>query len=115
MVYGIYPRCYEAEPSNPEGIPYTTASEESMWLVPELTAFHQSQAEKSIPLGNTFGLRQLREQRLEKCGLCPIPANTKYFQNIFKRTEKKILETFTINMNKTLAKCSITIGKTLVK
>ena len=70
MVYGIYPRCYEAEPSNPEGIPYTTASEESMWLVPQLTAFHQSQAENSIPLGNTFGIRQLREQRLEKCGLC---------------------------------------------
>ena len=69
-MYGIYPRCYEAEPSNPEGIPYTTASEESMWLVPQLTAFHQSQAEKSIPLGNTFGFRQLREQRLEKCGLC---------------------------------------------
>ena len=72
MVYGIYPRCYEAEPSNPKGIPYTTASEESMWLVPQLTAFHQPQAEKSIPLGNTFGFRQLREQRLEKCGLCPI-------------------------------------------
>ena len=72
MVYGIYPRCYEAEPSNPEGIPYTTATEESMWLVPQLTAFHQSQAEKSIPLGNTFGFRQLREQRLEKCGVCPI-------------------------------------------
>ena len=70
MVYGIYPRCYEAEPSNPEGIPYTTASEESMWLVPQLTAFHQSQAEKSIPLGNTFRFRQLRGQRLEKCGLC---------------------------------------------
>ena len=46
---------------------------------------------------------------------CSIPANTKYFQNIFKRTEKKLLETFTINMNKTLAKCSITIGKTLLK
>ena len=72
MVYGIYPRCYEAKPSNPKGIPYTTASEESMWLVPQLTAFHQSQAEKSIPLGNTFGFRQLREQRFEKCGLCPI-------------------------------------------
>ena len=70
MVYGIYPRYYEAEPSNPEGIPYTTASEESMWLVPQLTAFHQSQAEKSIPLGNTFGFRQLMEQRLEKCVLC---------------------------------------------
>ena len=39
MVYGVYPRCYEAEPSNPEGIPYTTVSEESMWLVPQLTAF----------------------------------------------------------------------------
>ena len=72
MVYGIYPRCYEAKPSNPKGIPYTTASEESMWLVPQLTAFRQSQAEKSIPLGNTFGFRQLREQRFEKCGLCPI-------------------------------------------
>ena len=72
MVYGIYPRCYEAKPSNPEGIIYTTASEESMWLVPQLTAFHQSQAEESIPLGNTFGFRQLREQRPEKCGLCPI-------------------------------------------
>ena len=72
MVYGIYPRCYEAKPSNPKGIPYTTASEESMWLVPQLTAFHQSQAEKSIPLGNTFGFRQLREQRPEKCGVCPI-------------------------------------------
>ena len=72
MVYGIYPRCYEAKPSNPEGIPYTTASEESMWLVPQLTAFHQSQAEKSIPLGSTFGFKQLREQRPEKCGLCPI-------------------------------------------
>ena len=71
-MYGIYPRCYEAKPSNPEGIPYTTASEESMWLVPQLTAFHQSQAEKSIPLGNTLGFRQLREQRFEKCGLCPI-------------------------------------------
>ena len=70
MVYGIYPRCYEAKPSNPKGIPYTTASEESMWLVPQLTAFHQSQAEKSIPLGNTFGFRQIREQRFEKCGLC---------------------------------------------
>ena len=43
-----------------------------MWLVPQLTAFHQSQAEKSIPLGNTFGFRQLREQRLERCGLCLI-------------------------------------------
>ena len=79
MVYGIYPRCYEAEPSNPKVIPYTTASEESMWLVPQLTAFHQSEAEKSLaehscqnPLGNTFGFRQLREQRLEKCGLSPI-------------------------------------------
>ena len=70
MVYGIYPRCYEAKPSNPKGIPYTIASEESMWLVPQLTAFHQSQAEKSIPLGNTFGFRQLREQRPGKCGLC---------------------------------------------
>ena len=70
MVYGIYPRCYEAKPSYPKGIPYTTASEESMWLVPQLTAFHQSQAEKSIPLGNTFGFRQLREQRFEKCRLC---------------------------------------------
>ena len=48
MVYGMYPRCNEAEPSNPEGIPYTTASEESMWLVPKLTAFYQSQAEKSF-------------------------------------------------------------------
>ena len=38
-----------------EGITYTSVSEESMWLVPQLTAFHQSQAEKSIPLGNTFG------------------------------------------------------------
>ena len=27
---------------------------------------------ENIPLGNTFGFRQLREQRLEKCGLCPI-------------------------------------------
>ena len=27
---------------------------------------------QSTPLGNTFGFRQLREQRLEKCGLCPI-------------------------------------------
>ena len=79
MVYGIYLRYYEAEPSNPEGIPYITASEESMWLVPQLTAFHQSQAEKSlaehscyIPLSYTFGFRQLREQRLEKCGLCPL-------------------------------------------
>ena len=69
MVYGIYPRCYEAELSNPEGIPYTTASEESMWLVPQLTAFHQSQAEKSIPLGYTFGFRQNKGL---KCGLCPI-------------------------------------------
>ena len=69
-MYGIYPRCYEAKPSNPKGIPYTTASKESMWLVPQLTAFHQSQAEKSMPLGNTFGFRQLREQRFEKCGLC---------------------------------------------
>ena len=41
-----------------------------MWLVPQLTAYHQSQAEKSIPLGNTFVFRQLREQRLEKCGVC---------------------------------------------
>ena len=50
------------------------------------------------------------------CGATYVgPANTKYFQNIFKRTEKNLLETFTINMNKTLAKCSITIGKTLVK
>ena len=72
MVYGIYPRCYEATPSNPKGIPYTTASEESMWLVPQLTAFHQSQSEKSIPLGNTFGFRQLREQRPEMCWVCPI-------------------------------------------
>ena len=80
MVYGIYPRCYEAQPSNPEGIPYTTASEESMWLVPQLTAFHQSQAEKSILLGNTFGFRQLREQRLEKCGLCPTMYNPTLFE-----------------------------------
>ena len=29
-----------------------------------------------------------------------IPANTKYFQNIFKRTAKQFLETFTININK---------------
>ena len=36
-----------------------------MWLVAQLTAFHQSQAEKSIPLGNAFGFRQLREQRLK--------------------------------------------------
>ena len=43
-----------------------------MWLVPQLNAFHQSQAEKSIPLGSTFGFRQLREERLEKCGLSPI-------------------------------------------
>ena len=48
MVYVIYPRCYEAEPSNPEGITYTTASDGSMWLVPQLTAFHQSQGEKSL-------------------------------------------------------------------
>ena len=27
MVYVIYPRCYEAEPSNPKGITYTTTSE----------------------------------------------------------------------------------------
>ena len=60
MVYGIYPRCYEAEPSNPKGIPYTTASEESMWLVPQLTAFHQSQAEKSIPVGNTLENKGLK-------------------------------------------------------
>ena len=40
---------------------YTTASEGSMWLVPQLTAFHQSQAEKdlaehscAVPFGNTF-------------------------------------------------------------
>ena len=72
MVYGIYPRCYEAEPSNPEGIPYTTASEESMWLVPQLTAFHQSQAEKSIPWVTPLVFMQLREQRLEKRGFCPI-------------------------------------------
>ena len=65
------PKVLRERQSNPKGIPYTTASEESMWLVPQLTAFHQSQAEKSIPLGNTFGFRQLREQRLEKCGLCP--------------------------------------------
>ena len=71
MVYGIYPRCYEAKPSNPKGIPYTTASEESMWLVPQLTAFHQSKAEKSIyPWVTPLVLG--REPRLEKCGLCPI-------------------------------------------
>ena len=68
MVYGIYPRCYEAKPSNPEGIPYTTASEESMWLVPQLTAFNQSQAEKSIPMGNTIGLRQLENKGLKSVG-----------------------------------------------
>ena len=81
MVYVIYPRSYEAESSDPKGITitYTTASEESMWRVPQLTAFHQSQAKRSlaehsclITLGNTLGFRQLREQRLEKSGLCPI-------------------------------------------
>ena len=65
---GVTRRSYEAEPSNTEGIPYTISSEESMWLVPQLTAFHQSQAEKSIPLGNTFGFRQLREQGLKSVG-----------------------------------------------
>ena len=79
MVYVIYPRCYKAEPSNPKGITYTIASEGSMWPVPQLTAFQQSQAGKSLAelscqilLDNTFLFRQLREQRLEKCGLCPI-------------------------------------------
>ena len=73
MVYVIYPRCYEAELSNPKGITYTTASEGSMWLVPQLTPFHQSQAEKSLAeFPNTFWFWQLREQGLEKCGLCPI-------------------------------------------
>ena len=59
MVYVVYPRCYEAEPSNPKGIIYTTASLGSMQLVPQLTAFHQSQTEKGlaehsclIPMGN---------------------------------------------------------------
>ena len=42
-----------------------------MWLVPQLTAFHRPQATKSLaehssslPLGNTFGIRQLREQKV---------------------------------------------------
>ena len=42
---------------------------------PQLAAFHQSQAEKSLAehslldiLGNTFVFRQLREQRLENVG-----------------------------------------------
>ena len=60
--------CYEAKPSNLKGIPYTTASEESMWLVPQLTAFHQSQAEKSIPLGDTFGLGSLENKGLKSVG-----------------------------------------------
>ena len=60
--YIPYPRCYEAEPSNPEGIPYTTATEESMKLVPQLTAFMQSQAEKSLALGN------LEKQGLKSVG-----------------------------------------------
>ena len=70
MVYGIYPRCHEAEPSYPEGITFTSASEESMWLVPQLTAFHQSQAEKStgIPLGNTLVLGSLGNEGLKSVG-----------------------------------------------
>ena len=43
-----------------------------------------------------------------------IPANTKYFQNIFKRTEQELLETLAIKMCETLEECSITIGKTLM-
>ena len=42
-----------------------------MQLVPQLTAFLQPQATKSLgehssslPLGNTFGIRQLREQKV---------------------------------------------------
>ena len=48
VVCVIYPRCNEAEPSNSKSITYTTASEGSMQLVPQLTAFHQSQAGKSL-------------------------------------------------------------------
>ena len=75
MVYVIYPRCYEAEPSNPEGITYTTASEESLWLVPQLTAFHQSQAEKilakvlaKLPLVTPLGLGGLENKGLKSVG-----------------------------------------------
>ena len=76
-MYVIYPRCYEAKPSNPKGVTSTTTSEGSMQLAPHLTAFHQSQTEKSlaahscsIPLGNTFVVMadSIREQRLKSVG-----------------------------------------------
>ena len=34
VVYMIYPSCYEAKPSNPKGIIYTTTIDVSMKLVP---------------------------------------------------------------------------------
>ena len=78
MVYGIYPRYYEAEPSNPKGIPYTTASEESMWLVPQLTAFHQSQKRRAwqstlakYPWVTHFGLGSLENKGLKSVGYVP--------------------------------------------
>ena len=75
MVYVIYPRCYEAEPSNPKGIAYTTASEGSMWLVPQLTAFHQSQPRKAwqsthakYPCVTPLGLGSLENKGLKRVG-----------------------------------------------
>ena len=53
------------------------------------------------------------EQAKTECRQNGSSPNTKYFQNIFKRTERKLLETFTINMNKTLAKCLVTIGENI--
>ena len=49
VVYAIYQRCYEAEPSITRGnITYTTASEYSMLFVPQLSAFQYSWAKKSL-------------------------------------------------------------------
>ena len=62
--------------STHKGITYPKKSKGSLELVPQLTAFHQEDAMKSlaeqscsIHFGNTYVFRQLREQWLEKCGL----------------------------------------------
>ena len=66
---------------------------------------------KIIPKVNESIQRSRSTVRMQK-NVLHIPANTKYFQNIFRRTEKKTLATFPINMSRTLEKCSITLRKT---
>ena len=74
VVYGVYPRCYKAESSNPKGITYTTASKgvyvayTTVDCLPPITGREMLNTRAKLPLVTPLGLGSLENNSLKSMG-----------------------------------------------